>query len=376
MIGIVTPYKVVNYGTKLQAYAMQQLMSKYDDAELLGFIPRTDSRITSIIGKAYLKTQKKRSTQKATPVDEEIKKRKKIIDAFDKYYRFGETIKGNSALKKKIVEYNAIVCGSDQLWAPSNVIADYFTLTIIPESINKFSYAASFGIDNVPEILRKRYKGFIESLNTISVREQQGKAIVKEITGKEATVVLDPTLMLETSEWEALTKESNININDQYVFCYFLGTSLEHRKFAYELAKKEGLVLVTIPHFKGWNEADETFGDVPVYEAGPVEFLNLIKCAKYVCTDSFHGTVFSVLFERQVAVFERYKNGTNESTNSRIYTLLASLGLDNQLYTGDVKCVKKFIDTPIDYIEVNKTLKMLKDESFEFLDKALGKKRK
>ena len=373
MIGIVTPYKVVNYGTKLQAYAMQELMSKYDDAELLGFVSGTDRRLSSIIGKVYLKFIRKKNGSSTSPIDEELKKREKAINSFDRFYRFGKIIKGNAALNNAINDYSTVVCGSDQLWAPSNVIADYFTLTLIPENINKFSYAASFGINDIPKALRKRYKKFITRLNFVSVREQQGKAIVKEVTGKEATVVLDPTLMLEANEWRVLAEKSTIHIEKPYVFCYFLGKSSEHREFACKLAKKKGLVLVSIPHFKGWNEADKNFGDIQIYEAGPIEFLNLIKCACYVCTDSFHGTVFSILFKRQVAVFERFKKGSDESTNSRIYTLLENFGMKNQLYADD-KDVDAFLAAPINYTDVIDKLSVLRKESFDFLDNAIGKK--
>lgn len=375
MIGIVTPYKVVNYGTKLQAYAMQELLSKYDDAELLGFVPGTDRRLSSIIGKVYLKLTRKKSGSSTSSIDQVLKKREKAINSFDRFYKFGKTVKGNTALKNTINNYSTIVCGSDQLWAPSNVIADYFTLTLIPENINKFSYAASFGINDIPKRLRKRYKKFITRLNFVSVREQQGKVIVKEVAGKDATVVLDPTLMIEATEWGTLAEKSKIHIEKQYVFCYFLGISSEHREFARKLAEKKGLVLVSIPYFKGWNEADKDFGDIQIYEAGPVEFLNLIKCACYVCTDSFHGAAFSILFKRQVAVFERFKKTSDESTNSRIYTLLESFGMKKQLYTND-KDVDAFLETPINYADVDDKLSVLREESFSFLDNAIGKKRK
>ncbi len=375
MLGIVTPYKVVNYGTKLQAYAMQQLMSKYDDVELLGFVPATDKRIGSILGKVYLKLSRKFQKKSTTTQINELKKRAEVINQFDSNYQFGRIIKGNEALKQELKKYKAIVCGSDQLWAPSNVIADYFTLTIIPDEINKFSYASSFGISQIPNNMIGRYRKFLSRLDYISVREEQGKEIVKSVAGKDAEVVLDPTLMLDEDEWSSLAAKSKINVEESYIFCYFLGETQAHRDFARELAKVKSLKLVTIPHFKGWNIADEDFGDIQVYEAGPIEFLNLIKHAVYVCTDSFHSTVFSIIFKRQVAVFERFKKGSSESTNSRIYTILTNLGLEDQLY-NDEKDIEKFISNIIDFSQVSIKLDGLKNKSFAYLDKAIGSKRR
>ena len=374
MIGIITPYKVNNYGTKLQAYAMQCLMSKYDDAELLGFVPASDSRITSVLGKVYLKAKLKLSGKKPAKTPE-MQKRDKAINSFDSHYKFGRKFKGNSEWKKEIKKYNAVVCGSDQLWAPSNVIADYFTLTLVPDEINKFSYAASFGINSVPSSMRRRYKKFLSRLNSISVREEQGKNIVKDVAGLDAQVVLDPTLMIGKEQWAKLADESKIKIDSPYVFCYFLGTNPEHRNFAKKLAEEKGLKLVTIPHFKEFNEADKDFGDIPLYEADPADFLSLIANAAYVCTDSFHGTVFSVIFNRQVAVFERFQNKSAESTNSRIYTLLENLGMTSQLFKSkDQK--DDFVNNEIDYNEVNSRFEELKKDSFGYLDKAIGHERR
>lgn len=374
MIGIITPYKVNNYGTKLQAYAMQCLMNKYDDAELLGFVSASDSRITSILGKVYLKAKLKLSGKKTIKTPE-MQKRDKAINTFDSHYKFGREFRGNSEWKKEIQKYNAVVCGSDQLWAPLNVIADYFTLTLVPDEINKFSYAASFGINSVPSSMKRRYKKFLSRLNSVSVREEQGKKIVKDVAGLDAQVVLDPTLMIDRDEWAALADESELRIDTPYVFCYFLGTNPEHREFAKKLAKEKGLTLVTIPHFDEYNEADKDFGDMPLYEADPADFLSLIKNASYICTDSFHGTVFSVIFNRQVAVFERFQNQSAESTNSRIHTLLENLGMTSQLFNSKDQ-TDEFVNSIIDYNAVNVRFNELKEDSFGFLDKAIGHERR
>lgn len=373
MIGIVTPYKISNYGTKLQAYAMQQVMGKYDDSEILGFVPSTDYRMHAVIGKIYLKISRCFRKNNKRMETELMKKRTVAIHSFDKYYRFGRKIEGNASLKKYIGNYNLIVCGSDQLWAPSNVIADYFTLTLIPSNVRKISYAASFGVSSVPFYLKSRYRKFLSEFDQIAVREDQGRHIVMDLSGREAEVVLDPTLMLKREEWENLCQDGEIKVESPYIFCYFLGVDEKHRTFAKSLAKQKKINLVTIPHFKEWNAADENFGDEQIYEAGPVEFLNLIKNAEYVCTDSFHGTVFSILFNKQVAIFERFSNNSVESTNSRIYTLLDSLGLSQHIFHDESE-VGKFVSQRIDYEIVGDKLDQLRKKSYQYLENAINNK--
>lgn len=303
-------------------------------------------------------------------ITKEMKEREAAIAAFDEQYCFGRRIKGNRKLRKELKRYDVVVCGSDQLWAPSNVISDYFTLTIIPTSIRKISYAASFGVDKVPNVLKCRYKRFLSRFEAISVREERGRELIYELIGRDAKVVLDPTLMLEKEEWNYLSEQSRIKIGEPYIFCYFLGTNQKHRDFAKELAKRTQTKIVTFPHFKIHNTADENFGDEPIYNAGPIEFLRLIRNAEYVCTDSFHGTVFSLIFERSVAVFERFEKDSAESTNSRIYTLLDNVGILDSIYR-DEKDVESYLSNKIDYEAIQKKLDYLREKSFRFLDEAI-----
>lgn len=372
MIGIVTVYTVPNYGTKLQAYAMQNIMSKYDKAELIGFVSKTDTRPSAVLGKLYLKVHQKRNIHITRPDIEQARIREKAIASFNQHYIFGKTIKGTANLRKEAHKYRAIVCGSDQLWAPMNVIADYYTLTAFPKDVIRFSYAASFGVSEIPNKLKKKYTAFLKRLSKVSVREESGAQIVKELTGYNAQVVLDPTLMVERCEWETLCKTKKESGFDNYIFCYFLGKQMKHREFVNELAKLTGKQIITIPHFKEWNEADQNFGDIQLYNVDPVDFLNYIRNADIVCTDSFHGTVFSLIFNCKVAVFERFNKTSRESTNSRIYSLLKQLDLDSQLITDETS-VEEFLQNEIPYNTVEKRLQSLRADSFAYLDTVLGR---
>ena len=371
MIGIVTPWKVMNYGTKLQAYAMQELMSAYEPAELMGFVPGTDKRPNAVLGKMLLRASREKRRPLPPALKEEQLKRQRAIAAFDQRYRFGPEVRGNRALRALMPRYGAVVCGSDQLWAPKNVLADYFTLTLFPDSLNRFSYAASFGVSRVPALLKSRYRKFLNRLSHISVREEQGKALVRELSGREAALVADPTLMLPAEKWRMLAGQGRELSQGRYVLCYFLGGNWEHRAFARGLAEKTGCRVAAFPHFREFQEADEGFADTEIYKAGPEDFLRLILEAEYVCTDSFHAAVFSILFHKRLAVLERFSGDEAGSTNGRIHTLLAALGVEQSLFApGDDTC--RLTDGPAPYEEAEKRLAALRDRSFAYLDGAVG----
>lgn len=376
MIGIVTPYKTINYGTKLQAYAMQKLFSKYEPTEIILFNSKYDFRPNAILGKISpdsLKRKKNQNTQISNLNDDQLKRRN-AIKSFDKYYNFSNMIKNSFEFSKKVKKYSSVVCGSDQLWAPSNVKADWYTLTIVPNSINKFSYAASFGISEIPNNMKTKYKKYLNKLDSIAVRENTGKKIVEELTDKKPILTLDPTLMLDSKDWEEITNESTININEPYIFCYFLGTNSKHREYVKKFAKEKNYKIVNFPFFKEWNEADDGFADIDIYEATPCDFLNLIKNSQYVFTDSFHGSVFSIIFNKNFIVFERFAKNDNNSTNDRIYSLLNMLELDDRLI-NDFDYID-YDKKNIDYDKVNTLLNNERKKSLEYISIALSKKKR
>jgi len=115
--------------------------------------------------------------------------------------------------------------------------------------------------------------------------------------------VLDPTLLLSASDWDEIC--SPRQIDEPYMFCYFLGDNKRNRRVAESVAKRKGLKIVTLPHLVGYNFADKKFGDIQLWDVGPKEFISLIKYADFVLTDSFHGSVFSNIYRRPFAAFER-----------------------------------------------------------------------
>ena len=377
MIGIVTPYKTPNYGTKLQAYAMQQLFNKFDNAEIINFNTKNDFRFFSILGKLspdviISKIDNKKKIRRENKQFLELNSiRTKAIQTFDKdNYIFSPINKNSIDMSKNIKKYNTVVCGSDQLWFPRNICANWFNLSIVPENINKISFSASFGLEKIPKKHYKMYRRFLKRLDSIAVREQSGKTIVKEIANRDANITLDPTMMLDIEDWDKIANKSKYNYKEKYVFCYFLGNNEKHRQFATRLAQQEGYKLITMPHFKQWNNFEENFGDIQLFDVNPCDFVNLIKNAEIICTDSFHGTIFSLIYKRRIAVFERFKKTDIASTNSRIYSLLDTFDLKNMLVEEDTD-VKSFIDEPYNTDRIQQIFETEKEKSFKYILNAL-----
>ena len=267
--------------------------------------------------------------------------------------------------------YSDVVVGSDQLWLPVNVVADYYTLNWVPDNINKISYSTSFGVSTVPKKYTELYKRFLKRINYLSVREDTGVKLVKSLSNKKTTLVCDPTLLLTKKEWKDIATPKRI-IKDKYILCYFLGKNIEHRKFAGRLKKETGYKIVSLNHADEYVKYSDTYADITPYDIGPKEWINLIKYAEYVCTDSFHGTVFSLLFNKIFFDFRRHSEKNKNSTNSRIDSLLKVAGVNkNRILTGK-EDIKKVLKYKIDFKLVNKNLNKFRKESKEWLLGALS----
>lgn len=378
-VGIVSCYFKNNYGSMLQAYATKKILDnnnipnetinidnnidfkkgkrKYYASQLFNF-----KFIKSKFGMIKLKLDKK--------IVKDLGKNISIRDSKYKEFRkeFNLSISCpdyKSLSEMAYAKYSDVIVGSDQLWLPVNVVSDYYTLNWVSDNINKISYATSFGISKIPDKYTDDYKKFLSRINYLSVREESGKKICDEyeILSK---VVCDPTILLTKEEWEQEAVQERI-IPDKYILCYFLGSNIEHRKFAEKLKEKTGYKIVSLNHADEYVKYSDRFADITPYDIGPREWINLIKNAEYVCTDSFHGTVFSLLFNKTFFDFRRYSESNKMSTNSRIDSLLDLAGVDkNRILTGneDVDTVIKY---KINYSKINKNIDKIRQESKEWL---------
>ncbi len=291
-------------------------------------------------------------------------KKKKLIPLFQEYVGFKELCEGSK-------RYSAVVVGSDQVWTPMSLPNKFFNLLFVDDAVPRIAYASSFGVSEIPRFQKKATGEFLDRFATIGVREQRGKEIVETLSHQKATVVADPTLLFDEQEWKEEIKDSHICETGPYIFCYFLGSDLMARKAANELRTQTGYKIITIRHMDEYVETDEAFGDEAPYEVDPNDFVKYISNAAYVCTDSFHCSVFSIIFHRQFMTFYRFAADNKNGRNSRIDSLFDVLGISrNRIYAGGD--VATLIDSPVNWEQVDENLQQLRTKSVEFLKAALS----
>jgi hypothetical protein len=382
MIGLATPFRINNYGTKLQAYAVQEVVKGYGQTvEVIDYSAARDFRVRVLSRKLFswekvrsqLASRKKAAEyRRIQGLEDSIAKRNAAINSFDRsYLQLTPKIQGFKNLRDRSRQYKAVICGSDQIWGPLSTHTEFFTLEFAAPGVRRVAYAPSFGISAIPSGLRSRYRDFLRTIDHLSVRENQGQTIIKDVAGIDVPVVLDPTLLLSPAKWQQTVENHTTPVKGDYIFCYFLGKNPNHRRAVREIGRLSGLTIVGLPHFEEMVPEDETMADTPLYDVNPVDFLSLIKNASLVCTDSFHGTVFSTIFNKQFITFERFAASDSASTNSRIHSLLANLGLGGRLAGTDTD-LEKLLKTSIDYPPVVEKLDALRRNSAGFLENALS----
>lgn len=379
-VGIVSCYFKDNYGSALQAYATKKILDnnnipnetinidsnkdfkkgkrKYYLSQIFNF-----SFIKSKLGMIKMKFDKKLNKELGKNIAIRAKKYKEFRKEFN-LSRACTDYKGLTQLAEE--KYSDVIVGSDQLWLPVNVVADYYTLNWVSDSINKISYSTSFGVSTIPKKYKDLYKSFLARLNHLSVREDSGVKLIKEISDIDAKLVCDPTLLLTKEEWEEVAIKDRI-IEDKYILCYFLGNNIEHRKFAERLKKETGYKIVSLNHADEYVKYSDIFADIAPYDIGPKEWINLIKNSEYVCTDSFHGTVFSLLFNKTFFNFRRHNTKNKNSTNSRLDSLLKIAEVNTERILTGKENVKDILEYKIDFDKVNKNIKKFREESKKWL---------
>lgn len=383
---IVSCYFQHNYGSMLQSYATQMALDKLgyenETINISGFFHDLKKAKLSYFIKASFTSDILLS--KAGMVGNVVRKKlthseyarlSKIRDSrFNQFsntmFRLTPEFESKAALGKVCAErYSAVVVGSDQLWLPANIVADYYTLSFVPQSVNSIAYATSFGQSSLPKDIGLKAAGFLQRIRHIGVREESGQQLIKKLTGRNVPVVCDPTLLFTGEEWMAIQQEAPI-IQGKYILCYFLGNNPPHREFAKRLRSETGCKIIALTHLDEFVKSDEGYADETPYDVGPAEFLNLVRNASYVCTDSFHCSVFSILYKREFFTFRRYTRQTNQSTNSRMDTLFRLTGITGRMVTGDER-ISDCLAIHTDFDEVHRKLENVRKKSYQYLKAAL-----
>ena len=256
-------------------------------------------------------------------------------------------------------KYDAYVCGSDQIWNPtySSTGAEYF-LQFVPEH-KRIAFAPSFGLNSINEALHPLYRKWLNGIPYLSVREEAGAGIIKELTGREAMVLPDPTLYLTKEQWEKVEKKPEFDIDQPYVLTYFLGNETnKYRRYIEAYAKRINARIIDLFDMR----------EPEYYAVDPAEFVWLMHHAAAMFTDSFHGTVFSLIFHTPFLVFDRVESG-GTGMSSRIDTLLNMAQLPARRF-GMIES-DKFAD--IDFSASDSAIAERAGEAKSFLQNALCK---
>ncbi len=354
-IGVITWHYYHNFGSALQAYALQYSLCSYKNK--CSIINYRDKRI-----EVYVSVKVK--IQILLTNLNILKKYRYPFTSFHAKFLNQTPIEHNTENLHKIVsKFDAVLCGSDQIWAP-NVFNPVYMLDFVPDDIPKISYAASIGLNEIPDDLVGTYQRLLSRFQAISVREKQGAQLLDQRCGIKSEVVLDPTLLVNVVHWKELEKK--VNRKDKFIFCYFLNKNHRYKEAVQAYAKRHGIEVIGCSA----NTEDASWMTILGNDIGPCEFLWLIHHAEAVFTDSYHGTIFSLLYHKPFVTFERFESSDKICQNSRIYQLDDYFCLSQRIIrvTHDTEIV---IDD-FDYDMFERRLCELRKSSMEFLKRALG----
>ncbi|MCD8317896.1 MAG: polysaccharide pyruvyl transferase family protein [Paraprevotella sp.] len=372
-----------NYGTSLQGYAMlRKIRDLGYDVEVIDYRKQLSQKQKLVfvwnafrageIKELFKRYNSGKILKKFPHYAEGVKVR---TDAVNEYKRqkllpFFHEYVGYAALCEGAKRYAVVVVGSDQVWTPMSLPNQFFNLLFVPHEIRKVPYASSFGVNEIPKFQQKATGDYLDRFFSIGVREPRGKELVDSLSHQHARVVADPTLLLTAKEWEEEIRDAIMKEEAPYIFCYFLGTNQEARKEVRRLKASTGYKVVAIRHMDEYVPDDETFGDEAPYNVDPNGFIKYISKAAYVCTDSFHCSVFSIIFHRQFMTFYRFALSSKTGRNSRIDSLFSVLGISREhiFMEGDIVGKMK---SKIDWSVVDRNLDALRTDSLNFLDESL-----
>ena len=368
-IGQLTFHASHNYGSVLQAYALSKLL-------------QTLGHTTEFIN---LRPQPQRDAYRIIkPSDKGIRLLFKwmiypaLKKRFDNYERFINNVlpitpkeyASTEELCNEHFDYEAYVCGGDQIWNPScqDFEPAYF-LQFLPASDKsiKLSYSPSLGKHEFDEPTKGKMAEWVKRFDSISVREKRGAELIQSLTDKKVHLVCDPVVLLDKKYWEELAVAPKIK--KPYILVYFLENNHGSRSLTEYLRKTTGYEVVIFNEYirdfiKPYHKA---------YSASPEEFVGLFMNASFIYTNSFHGTAFATIFERPfiTAIAADQKNARNNN-DSRKIDYLKILGLENRLYTSGTPS-KEFLMN-MDFARTREKREAFRNESMEYLLNALGKK--
>ncbi|MGM0753097.1 MAG: polysaccharide pyruvyl transferase family protein [Bacillota bacterium] len=373
-IGIATVHTGFNYGSALQAYASKMILNELGyqgiNISLKGSIIKgRDVRINKIAVIAFRLLRQPHNIKKRVSVysDNMIKPYSEHSKELFKTFRLNKIQPNHctwNQLKRlaKSDDFKAFLCGSDQIWNAEALYVDpQYYLRFAPKE-KRIAFAPSFGRDRVADYNKNIITKYIKDIPNLSVREESGVSIIKELTNKNAAHLIDPTLLLAGTKWDKyLELQEDVSDSEKYILAYFLNEPSDYAKDCIKrLAKKNKLKVIALPYQR---EVTDWFDFAP--DAGPIEFVQYVKNASYVCTDSFHGTAFAVNYKVPFYTFER-QYGSAGKQSSRLDSFLKLVSLEERFNPSE-----ELLDAPIDFSKSRDVLEAERKKSVEYLINAL-----
>lgn len=362
-IGILTFSYSSNPGSVLQAYALQEVVSKHFscDAHIINYHKEEAGK--PIIGKTVFCPPFRNWTPKnifkwIARIIEYPSRMKPYKKFFNTYYN---GYPSKRVYRKDLIDlepqYDKFIVGSDQVWNFNSCNVDEtFFLDFVNDSNKKISYAASMGGYEIPSNKRDELKQLINKFKNISVREDFSVKTILDLTGKKADLVLDPSMLLESSHYLNISKKPK---EKKYVLLYLRESSLELETIAKEYAQKNNLSLVKILKHKKFSKKGILGKTI-----SPREWLGYMSNAEYVFTNSFHGICFSIIFCRQFYVYLLKQVSTQ--TNPRMQSILSMFELEDRMIQHKIE---NGLD--IDYSKINMIKNNMREKSFNYLRNSL-----
>lgn len=359
-VAIITWLKYFNLGTLLQAFALQHVIRNlgYDCATLWDGninLPQKRNFIRehlSLIKRTYLHLK-----------DYKFYKNNRIFEKKCGLF-IAEKINVHKVFSEKDLNlldsvFDIYVCGSDQIWAPYN--PDFYFASFSRKK--KISYAPSIGRTDISSNEKMRLKKRVSDFSCISIREKTGQEILKEVTQrKDIPVVVDPTLLVSADEWRRFFLRKK-KIDDGFIFVYFLSANKAYFDYVKKIGRETNKRIVCVYSIP---ECRSLTNDL--ITCSPQEFLNHIDEASLVITDSFHCTIFSLLFETKFITLKRFKEGERQNQNTRLTNLFKMIRCEDCFYDeSNVNDAVPFTS----FNQANKFLSGHRDASLNFLKKAL-----
>lgn len=368
-IGLITFHASHNCGSMLQTFALQNLLNTMgNDVEIINFSNKGQQKLYDI----FYENKNFKNILKNLLILPKINRIKNVSNSYRKFIKENFKITSEfyeeiSQLDEKTFDYDEYICGSDQIWNITIEDSDNAYFLPFVNEHKKIAYAPSFGAKNPIEYANdiEYYKKCINDFDFLSIRENNGQKWIKEMTGKEVPVVLDPTLVADKKIYDNI--EQKIKLPSKYIFYYAPGYKKDLDEFVYKISKKYNLPVIVFNSKQFYVKRLWKYNFLLPEDENPGTYLYLMKNAELIFTTSFHGTIFSTIYNKK---FWTLKNGGMYGNDDRVITLVNQLGIKDRLI------IPKYDDKfnylcDMDYSMYNELLKNLKEKSINFLKEAL-----